>query len=78
MTVPADKESRRRMRRARRCVAGFNATTDLLALVTAIVGAVVGANLALVLLDIACDRQTRDRLVETTATPRAGPNTAGA
>jgi hypothetical protein len=45
---------------------GFHAADDLLALVTAIVGASVGANLALVLLDIAWDRQARDR-VETTA-----------
>jgi hypothetical protein len=55
---------------------GFHAADDLLALVTAIVGASVGANLALVLLDIAWDRQARDR-VETTAkeTLEARPST---
>jgi pimeloyl-ACP methyl ester carboxylesterase len=40
---------------------GFNATEDLLALVTAIVGAAVGANVTLLALDIAWDRQARDR-----------------
>jgi hypothetical protein len=40
---------------------GFHATTDLLALVTAIAGAVAGANFTLILLDIAWDRQARDR-----------------
>jgi hypothetical protein len=56
---------------------GFNATADLLALVPAIVGAAVGANLTLILLDIAWDRQVRDRLVETTAkeTLEARPST---
>ena len=47
---------------------GFHATTDLLALVTAIVGAAVGANLTLVLLDIAWDRQAHDRFATTDAT----------
>ena len=41
---------------------GFQAGTDLLALVTAIVGAVAGANLALILLDISSARQPRERL----------------
>jgi hypothetical protein len=36
-----------------------------LALLTAIVGASVGANLALVFLDVAWDREVRDRFVET-------------
>jgi pimeloyl-ACP methyl ester carboxylesterase len=56
---------------------GFNATADLLALVTAIVGAAAGANLTLILLDIEWDRQARDRLVETTAkeTLEARPST---
>jgi hypothetical protein len=38
---------------------GFHAADDLLALVTAILGASVGANLALILLDLAWDRQAR-------------------
>jgi pimeloyl-ACP methyl ester carboxylesterase len=41
---------------------GFNATKDVVALLTAIVGAAVGANLILLALDIAWDRQVRDRL----------------
>jgi pimeloyl-ACP methyl ester carboxylesterase len=40
---------------------GFHATTDMLALVTAIAGAAAGANLALITLDIAWDRRARDR-----------------
>jgi len=44
---------------------GFNATADLLALVTAIVGAAVGGNLLLLALDIAWDRQVRDRFAAT-------------
>ena len=40
---------------------GFNAGGGLLALITAIVGAVVGGNLTLLALDIAWDRQVRDR-----------------
>jgi len=44
---------------------GFNATEDLLALVTAIVGAGVGGNLTLLALDIAWDRQVRDRFAAT-------------
>jgi hypothetical protein len=39
---------------------GFHAATDLLALVTAIVGAIAGANLPLVVLDVAWDRKARD------------------
>jgi pimeloyl-ACP methyl ester carboxylesterase len=56
---------------------GFHAAADLLALVTAIVGAAVGANLILLVLDIAWDRQARAR-VETTAkeTLEARPSTA--
>ena len=56
---------------------GFNATTDLLALVTAIVGAAVGGNLSLLALDIAWDRQAHDRFVETNAKERldARPST---
>jgi uncharacterized membrane protein YfcA len=47
---------------------GFNATADLLALVTAIVGAAVGANLTVLGLDIAWDRQARDRFAVAGAT----------
>jgi pimeloyl-ACP methyl ester carboxylesterase len=46
---------------------GFHATEGLLALITAIVGAVVGGNLALLGLDIAWDWQVRDRF---DATPK--------
>jgi pimeloyl-ACP methyl ester carboxylesterase len=46
---------------------GFHATEGLLALITAIVGATVGGNLALLGLDIAWDRQARDRFA---ANPR--------
>ena len=46
---------------------GFNAVEGLAALVTAIAGAAVGANLSVLLLDIAWDRQRRDR------TAAAGP-----
>jgi hypothetical protein len=57
---------------------GFHAAADLLALVTAIVGAAVGANLILLVLDIAWDRRVRDRFVETNAkeTLKARPLTA--
>lgn len=44
---------------------GFNATSGLLSLITAIVGATVGANLILLALDISWDRQARDRVDET-------------
>jgi pimeloyl-ACP methyl ester carboxylesterase len=40
---------------------GFHAAADMLALLTTIVGATVGANLVLVLLDVAWDRQGHDR-----------------
>jgi hypothetical protein len=40
---------------------GFDATEGLLALVTTIAGAIVGSNLGVLLLDIAWDRQGRDR-----------------
>jgi hypothetical protein len=46
---------------------GFHATTDLLALVTAIVGAALGGNLVLLVLDIARARQARERFVESGA-----------
>jgi pimeloyl-ACP methyl ester carboxylesterase len=44
--------------------AGFNAADGLLALITAIVGAAVGANLILIALDISWDRSGRPRVVE--------------
>ena len=45
---------------------GFHATTGLLALITAIVGATAGANLPLIVLDVARARSAGDRLaVET-------------
>jgi hypothetical protein len=46
---------------------GFNATDGLLSLITAIVGATVGANLILLALDISWDRQARDRVDGTNA-----------
>ena len=46
---------------------GFHATDGLLSLITAIVGATVGANLILTALDISWDRQARDRVPETSA-----------
>jgi hypothetical protein len=56
---------------------GFHAAADLLALVTAIAGAVAGANLILLALDIAWDRQVRDRFAATKAkeTLEARPST---
>ena len=44
---------------------GFHAAADLLALLTAILGAAAGANLIVLALDIAWDRQVRDRLPAT-------------
>lgn len=41
---------------------GFDVAAGLAALLTTIAGAAVGANLALVLLDVACDRQGRTRV----------------
>ncbi|MGH2589745.1 MAG: hypothetical protein ACRDGW_02980 [Actinomycetota bacterium] len=46
---------------------GFNATEVPIALLTAILGAAVGANVTLLALDIAWDRQARDRSAATTA-----------
>jgi uncharacterized membrane protein YfcA len=56
---------------------GFNASDDLLALLTGILGAIVGANLILLVLDIAWDRQARDRSAEAGAqqTVEARPST---
>jgi pimeloyl-ACP methyl ester carboxylesterase len=49
---------------------GFQAGTDLLALVTAIVGAVAGANLGLVVVDIRADRRTANRVAEARSSER--------
>ncbi|HEX3291343.1 MAG TPA: alpha/beta fold hydrolase [Gaiella sp.] len=46
---------------------GFQAAADLVALLTTIAGATVGANLALLLLDVAWDRQRHDRAVPSRA-----------
>ena len=46
---------------------GFNATEGLFALITTIVGAAVGANLILVLLDIPWDRRAYDRFAASNA-----------
>jgi hypothetical protein len=56
---------------------GFNAGEGLVALITTIVGAAVGGNLLLLALDIAWDRQVRDRSVESSAkeTLQARPST---
>jgi pimeloyl-ACP methyl ester carboxylesterase len=55
---------------------GFNAIEGLFALVTAIAGAIVGANLTLVLLDVAWDRQVRNRFAANAKnTLEAGPST---
>jgi hypothetical protein len=56
---------------------GFNATDGVLAVLTTIVGAAAGGNLTLVALDIAWDRQARDRFVEGNAkeTLEARPST---
>ena len=47
---------------------GFNATADLKALLTTIVGATAGANLAVILIDIARDRSARARRARSDAT----------
>jgi hypothetical protein len=46
---------------------GRNATDGLVVVITTIVGAAVGANLAVILLDIARDRRARDRVAATPA-----------
>jgi pimeloyl-ACP methyl ester carboxylesterase len=57
---------------------GFNATEGLVALLTTILGAVAGANLLVVALDLAWDRQARDRFAETEAErPLEASPTAG-
>jgi pimeloyl-ACP methyl ester carboxylesterase len=52
---------------------GFHAGTDLLALVTSIVGASAGANLALIGLDIASDRRTHQGVAESKGVSVMGP-----
>ena len=47
---------------------GFNTATDMLALITTIAGAAAGSNLAVILLDIAWDRQGHDRSAVAAAT----------
>jgi hypothetical protein len=56
---------------------GFHAGTDLLALITAIVGATAGANLTLLVFDISWERHARDRSAESNAkeTLEAHPST---
>lgn len=54
---------------------GFNATADLLALITSIIGAAAGANLILLVLDIAREQAARDFAP---ATPRRATGPAGA
>jgi pimeloyl-ACP methyl ester carboxylesterase len=53
---------------------GFNATADLLALVTSIIGATLGANLVLLVLDIARDRAAHELAAEA---PRRASAPAG-
>lgn len=50
---------------------GFHAGTDLLALITAIVGAAAGANLTLIVLDMSRARSLDDRVAPETASPSA-------
>jgi hypothetical protein len=50
---------------------GFHAAVDLLALVTAIVGAAAGANLTLIVLDMSRARSLDDRVAPETASPSA-------
>jgi pimeloyl-ACP methyl ester carboxylesterase len=48
---------------------GFNATTGIGSVLTAIAGAAAGSNLALIALDVAWDRSARDRFAERAAAP---------
>ena len=54
---------------------GFNATEGLVAIVATIVGAAAGANLVLLVLDIAWDRQEHDRFADAGAPLQARPTT---
>jgi hypothetical protein len=58
-------------RRARRGWLGFHATDGPLALLTAIAGALAGANLTLILLDMSRARSTRNQSAATTTTADA-------
>jgi hypothetical protein len=53
---------------------GFHATTGLLALVTAVAGAIAGANPALIFLDMSRTRPTGDQLETVTAVDTRRPN----
>ena len=55
---------------------GFNATEGLAAILTTVAGAVAGSNLTLLVLDIAWDRQARDRVAERRDTGGAEPRPA--
>jgi pimeloyl-ACP methyl ester carboxylesterase len=57
---------------------GFNATEDLVALLTTIVGAAVGGNLTLIHLDVAWDRRAHDRFpgMKSRATLEARPSSS--
>jgi hypothetical protein len=60
---------------------GFNATEGLLALITTIVGATVGANLVLIVLDMTSERSIGGRLTrgaEATPPARHGADPAAA
>jgi hypothetical protein len=57
---------------------GFHAIEGLLAVLTAIVGAAVGTNLALLGLDLVWDRSSRNRFAPVGVTPAPAPATAGA
>jgi pimeloyl-ACP methyl ester carboxylesterase len=54
---------------------GFNVMEGLFALLTTVAGAVAGANLTVLGLDIAWDRQARDRFAAAEETPVAQPST---
>ena len=53
---------------------GFNVTADMLALITTIAGAAVGANLIVILLDIAWDRQGHNRFARVAPTETLEPH----
>jgi hypothetical protein len=55
---------------------GFNASTGLMAVVTTIVGAALGANLILLALDISSAREVRDRAPVTKEALEARPSTS--
>jgi RND superfamily putative drug exporter len=54
---------------------GFHAATGLMAVITTIVGAALGANLAVLALDISSAREVRDRAPETTEALEVRPST---